>query len=174
MDSPYPTIFVRGKNLTLQEWLKQGTVSVAYPAQKILLGSQFDTAHRLENGKEYRLAVMRGTKIRNKKKRSIPNLRTKAIHEIGENSVSSLRGEFAFLLAELLDREQLKGMKAWYVAVLHTPIIDNYGNQHILRVSAVPNTDRVEVTTLILKERFHWQDYCAFVFLSSKQDKPSV
>ncbi|HUQ30228.1 MAG TPA: hypothetical protein VM103_01780 [Candidatus Paceibacterota bacterium] len=89
---------------------------------------------RLEEGKEYQIALVRGTEIRKEKDRTTKALKAIGAKDYGNDVHIRTKAELACLLRETVSDEQLEKWGIWYIAILHDPIADSDGNPCVLHV----------------------------------------
>jgi hypothetical protein len=121
--------------LTAEGWktrLEQGGHKLSDWAKDILSKPDFDRNHRYEQGQTIKVFLIRGVEIKEADKRTTQNLQALATKQAGEASVTSLKGELALLIREKFTNEELREMGLWYIAVLHTPIVDSDGGPYVL------------------------------------------
>lgn len=129
------TFTVTGLGITGAEWITRLTAGghkLSDWARGILSKPDYDENHRLESGKEYKVTLVFGKEIKKDNDRSTANLKAIAARELGEQSVSGLKGELALLIREKFTNAELEAMSIWYIAVLHEPIVDSAGDTGVL------------------------------------------
>lgn len=129
------TFTVTGLSITGAEWITRLTAGghkLSDWARGILSKPDYDENHRLESGKEYKVTLVFGKEIKKDNDRRTANLKAIAARELGEQSVSGLKGELALLIREKFTNAELEAMSIWYIAVLHEPIVDSVGATGVL------------------------------------------
>ncbi|MBX4206523.1 hypothetical protein KW784_01930 [Candidatus Parcubacteria bacterium] len=90
----------------------------------------YDKHHRLESGREYKVALMPGKEIGSDRERTTANLRKRGMEHYGYGK------PFAGLvprIRETLSDKQMEELGIWYAAALHDPISDSDGDPGVLR-----------------------------------------
>ncbi len=160
------TFTVTGLGLTGAEWvthLESNGHKLTDWAQNILSKPDYDENHRLEVGKEYKVVLVVGKEIKRDRDRSTANLKAIATRELGEQSVTDLKGELALLIREKFTNADLEVMGIWYIVVLHKPIIDSVGDAIVLYSSRYDGKSWVRA--YYDGPGRQWRDNGAFAFL---------
>ena len=103
---------VNALGLTALEWkarLGKGGHKLSDSAKDIL-SQRFNQNHRYEAGQTIKVFLIRGTEIKEDEKRTTKNLQALATKQGGGTSVTSLKGELAFLIREKFTNAQLEEM----------------------------------------------------------------
>ncbi len=166
---PYRITFtVTGLGLTGEQWITRlvsGGHKLSDWARDILSKSDYDENHRLEAGKEYKVTLVFGKEIKKDKDRSTANLKAIATRELGEQSVTGLKGELALLIREKFTNTELEAMGIFYITVLHEPIIDSVGHADVLY------SNRSDDVSFVIARYdgpgSQWVDVGAFAFLQA-------
>lgn len=170
------TFTVTGLGLTGAEWITRleddghgvsGRAHSMITARSMLTESDYDTNHRLEAGKEYKVTLMFSKEVLKNSDRKTSKIQSFAISEFGEQSVTGLKAELAFLIREKFTNDELKAMGIEDILVLHEPITDSDGEASILCSSR-----RLDGSSWVHarcgRSYQPWSFYCAFVFLQVK------
>lgn len=162
------TFTVTGLGLTSEQWITRlvsGGHKLSNLARDILSKSDYDENHRLEAGKEYKVTLVFGKEIKKDKDRSTANLKAIATRELGEQSVTGLKGELALLIREKFTNTELEAMGIFYITVLHEPIIDSVGHADVLY------SNRSDDVSFVIARYdgpgSQWVDVGAFAFLQA-------
>ncbi len=160
------TFTVVGTGLSGAEWLARleaGGHKVSDWARDILSRPDYDASHRLEAGKVYTLALVRGSEISKVSNRTTSALQAIGVRDYGPQAVVGLKGELALLICEKFTNEELKKMGLEYIAVLHTPLVVSNGNPSVLSVNRDDGDSWVSASYGYSRNR--WYDEGAFPVL---------
>ncbi|HCC06349.1 TPA: hypothetical protein DEP94_03270 [Candidatus Nomurabacteria bacterium] len=155
---------VAGVGLESSKWperLKSGGHELSKWGADILSKHEYDSKHRLEADKVYKLALVLGTEFATDAKRSTGEVKAFARHEFGDQSVDGLKGELTLLIREKFTNAELEEMGLWYIVVLHEPIIDSDGSPSVLCSS---RRDGSYVGTRYASPVIQWRAHGAFAF----------
>lgn len=111
-------------------------------AKNILSQPDYNDKHRLEQGRQYTVALISSEmEFPIKARRNMHNLRMRAKRDYGKSD--NLRGELALLLREAVSDEQLERWGVSHIAVLHEPIVDSRGTPRVLGLDLLGNGGQV-------------------------------
>jgi hypothetical protein len=126
-------ITVNGLNLTGAEELKHGENNkfrFGVYAKQMLISTKpdsYDVNHRLENGKQYQIALIPSKEILNSRTIADARLYVKKCGYLFPRAGITQR------VREAISDKQMEAMEGiWYIATLHDPIMDDDGKLRIL------------------------------------------
>lgn len=89
----------------------------------------YDSRHRLELGRVYKVALMLGREIQHDGDRTTANLRKRGIEHYGYGKPTA---GLILRVREVLSDKQMEELGIWYATALHDPITDPGGGPYVL------------------------------------------